>query len=96
MTKRRKLRDETIDEYVYSQAALGKRAGFTESVIVKYTIAELGEFASKCRVQRGGRFETVEELISQLKWMESMQASLSDAAIVRVPEKRKSVDLLSM
>ncbi|EAT38845.1 AAEL009301-PA [Aedes aegypti] len=72
MTKRRKMREETVEEYVYSQVALGKRAGLSEAVIVKYTIAGLGEFVSKCRVQLGGKIETIDELISQLKWMEGM------------------------
>ncbi|XP_055621906.1 uncharacterized protein LOC129765530 [Toxorhynchites rutilus septentrionalis] len=89
MNKRRKLRDETIEEYVYSQVALGKRAGFDEGVIVKYVIAGLGEFASKSRVHLGGRIETVEELISQLKWMESMNSTPTDLVGVCVPERKK-------
>ncbi|XP_065089029.1 uncharacterized protein LOC135710391 [Ochlerotatus camptorhynchus] len=89
MTKRRKRRDETIEEYVYSQVALGKRAGFGEGVIVKYVIAGLGEFVSKSRVQLGGRIETVEELISQLKWMEGMNDTPSESVAARVTERQK-------
>lgn len=89
LTKRRKLRDETIEEYVYSQVALGKRAGLDEAVIVKYAIAGLGEFVSKCRVQLGGKTETVEELILQLKWMEGMLDMPSESAAVRVTEKMR-------
>lgn len=89
MTKRRKLRDETIDEYVYSQVALGKRAGLDEAVIVKYAIAGLGEFISKCRVQLGGKIETVEELISQLKWMEGMIATTSEPTTTPVIAKKR-------
>ncbi|EAT45001.1 AAEL003702-PA [Aedes aegypti] len=85
MTKRRKMRDETVEEYVYSQVALGKRAGLSEAVIVKYTIAGLGEFVSKCRVQLGGKIETIDELISQLKWMEGMvNAARSYEAMVPI------------
>ncbi|KFB39515.1 hypothetical protein ZHAS_00006856 [Anopheles sinensis] len=89
MTKRSKTRDETIEEYVYSQVALGKRAGFNESVIVKYIIAGLGDFLSKSKVQLGGKIESIEELISQLKWMEGLKDTKTETVPVRVTEKKQ-------
>ncbi|ETN67966.1 hypothetical protein AND_000203 [Anopheles darlingi] len=72
MTQRKKLKEESIEEYVYSQVALGKRAEFSESVIVKYVIAGLGEFGTKSPVRLAGRIDTIEELIAQLKWIEGV------------------------
>ncbi|XP_053687148.1 uncharacterized protein LOC128736682 [Sabethes cyaneus] len=91
MTKRRKMREETIDEYVYSQAAMGKRAGFSERVVVKYIIGGLGEFGSKSRVQLTVKIDTIEELMSQLKWMEGMIDAPADTGAPRAVEKKKEV-----
>ena len=89
MSQRKKLKEETLDEYVYTQVAMGKRAKFEESVIVKYVINGLSDFTSNCKVTLAGKIDTVEALMEQLKWMEGFMDAPSERDVVKSSERRK-------
>ncbi|EAT35964.1 AAEL011914-PA [Aedes aegypti] len=82
MSQRKKQKEETLDEYVFTQVAMGKRAGFEESVIVKYVINGLRNFTANCKVTLAGKIATVEALMEQLKWMEGFMDAPSERDVL--------------
>lgn len=89
MAQRGKRKDETLEEYVYTQVAMGKRAGFEERVIVKYVINGLGDFMSRSKVNISGKINTIEELMDQLKWMEGFISEAAENYTTAKTERRK-------
>lgn len=72
MQSRRRLPTETIEEFVYGMNAMGKRGGFDEHTIVTYIINGLSVFLSRSKVSVSNT-NTVQELLTQLKWIERLQ-----------------------
>ncbi|XP_055632394.1 uncharacterized protein LOC129772889 [Toxorhynchites rutilus septentrionalis] len=72
MQSRRRLPTETIEVFVYCMNAMGKRGGFDEQTIVTYIINGLTAFLSRSKVSVTNT-NTVQDLLTQLKWIEQMQ-----------------------
>ncbi|XP_055633152.1 uncharacterized protein LOC129773564 [Toxorhynchites rutilus septentrionalis] len=72
MQSRRRLPTETIEEFVYCMNAMGKRGGFDEQTIVTYIINGLTAFLYRSKVSVTNT-NTVQDLLTQLKWIEQMQ-----------------------
>lgn len=73
MSTRKWKSGEVIEEYVYEMAAMGRKGGFTEDVIVTYVMSGLKAFLQKSGLAVG-KTNTVQELLEQLRWVGNVEA----------------------
>ncbi|XP_055615396.1 uncharacterized protein LOC129761688 [Toxorhynchites rutilus septentrionalis] len=73
MSARKWKPNEAVEEYVYEMAAMGRKGGFTEDVIVTYIMSGLKSFLQKSGLAVY-RTETVQGLLEQLRWVDNVEA----------------------
>ncbi|EAT45728.1 AAEL003023-PA [Aedes aegypti] len=64
---------ETVEEYVYETLALGRKGGFDEETTVTYITSGLRQYVKRS-VKTIGKVSTVETLLDELRWIDSVDA----------------------
>uniref|UniRef100_A0A0P6IUT9 Uncharacterized protein n=1 Tax=Aedes aegypti TaxID=7159 RepID=A0A0P6IUT9_AEDAE len=64
---------ETVEEYVYETLALGRKGGFDEETTVTYITSGLRQYVKRSG-KTIGKVSTVETLLEELRWIDSVDA----------------------
>lgn len=64
---------ETVEEYVYEMLAMGRKGGFTEETIVTYITSGLRSYVKRSGMTIG-KVSKVQELLEELRWIDSVDA----------------------